>query len=59
MGRPFDQSSDYVVAMNADGGALNSGVYCVVYYPRAGNLFAGINDDTDATIRVNYLIVCP
>lgn len=59
VGRPFDQSSDYVAAMNADGGALNTGVYCVTYYPRAGNLFAGISTDTDATVRINYLIVCP
>lgn len=44
--------------MNADGGALNAGVYCVTYYPRGRNLFAGIESDVDVTLRINYLVVC-
>ena len=58
VGRPFDQNRDYVAAMNADGGALNAGVYCVTYYPSGGNLFAGIKSDFDVDIRINYLVVC-
>lgn len=58
VGRPFDQNRDYVAAMNADGGALNSGVYCVTYYPSGGNLFAGINSNVSANVRINYLVVC-
>ena len=56
-GRAFDQSKDYVGAMNADGGAANTYLDSVTYFA-SGNIWVGVPGVSNGnSIRLNYLVV--
>lgn len=55
-GRAFNNFSDYVSVINADGNASGAIVLGVIYNPRTKHIDAHLSDRTNA-IRLNYIIV--
>lgn len=54
-GRPFNNSKDSILAMNADGNASGAIVLGILYDPRTKHLDAHLSGTTGA-IRLNYII---
>ena len=57
-GRYFDNSADYIAAMNADGAASISYFHSVTYFPASGNIWVGTPGVANGVqVRLNYLVV--